>query len=531
MKRRYAVWVLVLAHIVSAPSKCHSQANDRSVGSNRDDASTVDLKERDELLAKAAASVKAAAPKVADDPSRPIFHVLAPANWINDPNGPIQHGGYYHLFYQHNPYGDAWGNMHWGHVRSRDLVHWEHLPIALWPSKSKGEEHCFSGCATFTKNGQLMLFYTSIGNRLPEQWAAVPVDDELINWRKHAANPLLTEKLHGDTKVSEWRDPFVFHHDGRTYLVCGGNLNKSGGGQAVVLVYRAENGALTEWKYLGELFRHPDAAVKNIECPLFFPLADGKGEKRWVLIVSPHGPVEYFVGGIDSETMKFKADSRGIVDHGSFYAPNVMFDKQGRCLLWGWIRDFPGGKGWNGCLTVPRVLSLDGNGRLVQQPAEELKKLIGETRAVINSTDLVDRPASLSLQDTRAYRLRCTIHPDGATAFRIAIPHNGDDKRAIAVRYDGRELDVAGKKAPLKLGDSDGLDLAVFVDHSVLEVYANGTACVSRVIPVGERRGDVQITAEGGVAKLKLAEMSPMRTIWQKAAASNVSREGAKLAK
>jgi beta-fructofuranosidase len=209
-----------------------------------------------------------------------------------------------------------------------------------------------------------MFFYTSIGNRLPEQWAAMPVDGELIHWKKHAANPLMTEKLHGETKIYEWRDPFVFQHDGRTYLVCGGNLNKSAGGQAVVLVYRAENDALMEWKYLGELFRHPDAAVKNIECPLFFPLSDPGGQTRWVLVVSPHGPVEYFVGGLDGETMKFKAEVRGIVDHGSFYAPNVMFDKQGRCLLWGWIRDFPGGKGWNGCLTVPRVLSIDANSAL-----------------------------------------------------------------------------------------------------------------------------------------------------------------------
>src|SRR5688500_8241924 len=77
------------------------------------------LKERDELLAKADASVRTA---VKDDPARPIYHVLPPANWMNDPNGPIYHAGYYHLFYQHNPYGDQWGNMHWGHVRSRDLV-------------------------------------------------------------------------------------------------------------------------------------------------------------------------------------------------------------------------------------------------------------------------------------------------------------------------------------------------------------------------------------------------------------------------
>ncbi len=151
------------------------------------------IKERDDLLAKAAASVAAAADKVKDDPARPIYHLLPPANWMNDPNGLVFHNGHYHVFYQHNPYGDGWGNMHWGHFRSKDLVDWEHQPIALWPSKSRGEEHVFSGSATKTADGKLMLFYTSIGKRNPEQWAAVPEGDDLVRWKKHSQNPLLTE--------------------------------------------------------------------------------------------------------------------------------------------------------------------------------------------------------------------------------------------------------------------------------------------------------------------------------------------------
>src|SRR5207253_5855021 len=138
--------------------------------------------EREDLLARAEASTKAAAARVQRDPLRPIYHLLPPGNWNNDPNGPIFYQGFYHMFYQYNPYGDGWGNMHWGHARSRDLAHWEHLPIALWPSKSLGEEHVFSGCAAVTKEGQLMLFYTSIGKRLPEQWAAIAEDDQLIKW-------------------------------------------------------------------------------------------------------------------------------------------------------------------------------------------------------------------------------------------------------------------------------------------------------------------------------------------------------------
>src|SRR5262249_2953154 len=147
--------------------------------------------------------------------------------------------------------------------------------------------------------------------------------------------------------------PFAFQADGRTYLVLGGNLNASKGGQAVVNVYRADNDELTRWQYLGVLFRHPDAGVKNIECPLFFPLGG-----KWGLIVSPHVPVQYFVGELDAKTMRFHPEQGGGVDHGTYYAPNCLADSDGGRLLWGWINGFPGGRGWNGCLSLPRVLSL-----------------------------------------------------------------------------------------------------------------------------------------------------------------------------
>src|SRR2546426_523104 len=131
-----------------------------------------------DAITRAMSSVRRGTDRASLDPTRPVFHVAPPAGWNNDPNGPIFHGGFYHLFYQHNPYGDSWGNMHWGHVRSRDLVRWEHLPIALWPSKEVGEDHCFSGCATVDGNGQPILFYTSIGPKKraedsAEQWAAL----------------------------------------------------------------------------------------------------------------------------------------------------------------------------------------------------------------------------------------------------------------------------------------------------------------------------------------------------------------------
>ena len=107
----------------------------------------------------------AAIPLAESDPARPAYHFRPPANWNNDPNGTIFYKGWHHLFYQLNPYGSEWGHMHWGHARSRDLVNWEHLPIALWPSLEKGEEHVFSGGAIIAADGRPRLFYTSIGKR------------------------------------------------------------------------------------------------------------------------------------------------------------------------------------------------------------------------------------------------------------------------------------------------------------------------------------------------------------------------------
>ena len=176
-------------------------------------------------IEEAMQSVANATAKAATDPTRPVYHFHPPANWMNDPNGTIYHNGWYHLFYQHNPYGDEWGHMHWGHARSADLVKWEHLPIALWPSLETGEEHVFSGCAAVNSDGTPLLIYTSVksgdhDNRIPnEQWAAIG-DADWITWQKHPENPILSLETHGGpTFEKDWRDPFIFTEAGRTFLV------------------------------------------------------------------------------------------------------------------------------------------------------------------------------------------------------------------------------------------------------------------------------------------------------------------------
>ncbi len=465
-------------------------------------------------VARAMESVEKAIPRAASDPTRPVYHFHAPAQWMNDPNGPIYFQGYYHVFYQTNPYGDSWGHMHWGHARSRDLVHWQYLPIALWPSEELGEEHVFSGCAVLTAKGQPMAFYTSIKKGKPaetyaEQWAALG-DKELITWQKDSANPILTEALHGQTKVYDWRDPFIFHYKGATYMVLGGNLNQRKGGQAVVNLYRAENEALTQWNYLGVLFTHPDPKVVNIECPNFFQIGD-----HWVLIVSPHGPVEYFVGDFDASHFKFVPQNRATLDYGgNFYAPNTLLGHRGRRLMWGWINGFKADHGWNGCFSLPRVLGVGAHGELLQSPAPELKKLRSD-QLRLSDVLLQDSTQVLAGVKGDCLELYADLELLSAGTFQLHLRRSDDGKQSVPITFDGSQLEVAGTKAPFcLLPREQTLKLDVFLDKSVLEVYANGRQCYTRVIYPGEKDLGVALSATGGTARIRSLHAWKMRSIW-----------------
>jgi len=409
--------------------------------------------DREAALLRAMGSVQNASERAAKDSARPQFHFRAPGNWMNDPNGPIFHRGYYHMFYQHNPYGDGWGHMHWGHARSKDLVHWEHLPIALWPSEDKGEKHCFSGCAALNAKGEPMIFYTSIGHPKPHCWIAIPEDQDLIRWKKFEGNPILTEESPG-IPYYDFRDPFVFAHQGRTYMVHGGNLNKAKGGQAVVSLYEAENPELTKWKYRSILFQHPDPKVVNIECPLFFPMND-----KFVLITSPHRACDYFIGSFDPAAGKFTSEHSGMLDYSDqFYAPNTLVDDKGRRILWGWVRGFKEKRGWNGCLSVPRILSLEG-GKLIQRPAAEL--------------------AALRTDEKNSQQFEATIDLEG-----------GVKKDVGPIKWDGETLNVVGVK--VKLANEKKLALHLVRDHALLEVFVNdGQHSITRVIDLKETFGDI----------------------------------------
>ena len=359
-----------------------------------------------------------------------------------------------------------------------------------------------------------MIFYTSIHTNRPaetyaEQWAALG-DKELLNWQKHPSNPILHERLHGGAKIYDWRDPFIFAHKGATYMVLGGNLNERKGGQAVVTIYRAENEALTQWNYLGVLFTHPNPNVVNIECPNFFKL----GEK-WVLIVSPHGPVEYFVGDFNPVTAKFVPQQTGILDDGgNLYAPNSMQDSHGRRVLWGWIKGFEPGRGWNGALTLPRILSLGPGNQLEQRPAHELRKLRADHFRMSDFT-LNGRANPVAGLTGDCLELYVELELLHSAAVQLQVRRSQDGARFIPITFDGGQLIVAGTKAPLELLPGERtLKLNVFLDKSVMELFVNDRACYTRVIQPNSEDIGVALGASAGTARIRSFHAWKMRSIW-----------------
>ena len=420
----------------------------------------------DPNLIKAMEAVQKAVPLASADPDRPVYHFHPPANWNNDPNGTLFYKGWHHLFYQLDPFGANPGNQHWGHARSKDLVNWEHLPIAIGPSPEKGERAIFSGGAIIADDGRPRLIYTSIGHPQPEQWMVIPGDDDLISWTKFAANPVLTVAAHGGLTVNQWRDPFLFREAGQVYMVCGGNASTGRGGAGQVQLYRAVKNDLSEWKHLGTVFQALERETYNIECPNLFKL-DGK----WVLIISPHRPCEYYVGSLDLEKVRFTPETHGILDAGAAYASNISRDDQGRTLLWLWGRtNTPAGRGWNGVLTMPRILSIGADGFLRQEVPPEFHALRGDAKT-FPGVQLGESPLPLDGVPDAA-EIEAEFSAGNFSTFGFELRRAGQP--ALIAAIDRGTLTVGSARA--YVGNQERYKIRLFLDKRCLEVYVDNGA-------------------------------------------------------
>ena len=277
---------------------------------------------------------------------------------------------------------------------------------------------------------------------------------------------------------------------------------------AAVNIYEAENPELTQWRHRGLVFAHPDAGAATVECPNFFQLG-----KQWVLFVSPYGQVQYFIGSFDAEPCRFQTHTRGIVDYGSsFYAPNTMQVPDGRRLVWGWLNGFPGGHGWNGCLSLPREPKVSRDGRLEQNPAPQLTILRGR-KVEWKNMKLETAGPPPALPNTNTLEIRMVIDFPAARTVAFKVAGAGKDVPALSISYDGAELSVQDAKAPLPLAPGQTkLTLRIFIDRSILEVFANNTVCMTKIIGLLPPHPTLNIQSAGGNARAGTVQAWPMNT-------------------
>ena len=328
--------------------------------------------------------------RLAADPLRPQYHLLPAKNWMNDPNGPIYWKGQYHMFFQYNPNAAVWGDMHWAHAVSQDMIYWRHLPVALAPTPGWDDaDGCFSGSAV-DDHGTATILYTGVKSCAPEQATlrdgvhnfrevqclAASADPQLLTWTKWN-QPVIQPPNH--TRLTGFRDPFLWCEGENWFLGVGSGLFKEGGR---VLLYRSKD--LRQWEYLHPLVSgkwtgkesvNPVDSGEMWECPDFFPLG-----KKHVLLYSTAGHLIWESGELDAREHVFHSERRGILDHGAYYAQKTQLDAKGNRILWGWIPETRpeaefSAAGWAGCIALPRLLSINSDGALEMQVAPETQAL------------------------------------------------------------------------------------------------------------------------------------------------------------
>lgn len=453
---------------------------------------------------------------MSEDLHRPRYHFTAPTNWINDPNGVCHHGGAYHLYYQHNPNAAKWGDIHWGHASSTDLVHWKDEPIALAPSPGLDAGGCFSGSFALV-DGRPTLYYT--GYTAERQVQCVATSEDMVHWTKQPQRALV-ERPEG-VEAQDFRDPYVFRHDGRWYMVVGASLDHERG-QA--LLYRSADGVA--WEPRGALFTATDPRQGVMwECPNFFPLGD-----KWVLIWSGWLGlgVHAYVGRFENERFVPEWDGPHDVDAGAF-AHLAMIAPDQRRLQWAWINEqreqrLIDADGWAGALTVPRQLALDDAGRLLVRPVDELVRLreapvrlapTGAERGVLQRFEgrHLDIEARFQPPGRDKLGLAVACAPDGSESTRIVY---WPDARRLSIERANSSLMPGVRRqdvhAHLALTHGEPLRLRVLLDASVLEVYANDRVSLStRIYPSRADSVQAHAFAEGRTElALQVWQMGPI---------------------
>ena len=475
------------------------------------------------------------------DPHRPIYHFLPPANWMNDPNGLIKFQGQYHLFYQYNPFSPWHNKIHWGHAVSSDLVHWEHLPIALKPTPhSPDADGCWSGCAVI-HNGTPTLVYSGVH---PQVVCIATSDNQMIHWHKYEHNPVIARMPASIDAGTPWefRDPYVWQEDDAWYMLMGTRIVNEGG---AILLYRSPD--LRQWEFMHTLMQGDRNRLDPFwtgtiwECPNLIKLGD-----RHVLIVSfQHHEAGhllytgYFMGRYENH--HFTPESQHILDYGSyFYAPQVMRDEHGRSIMFGWLWEGRSEAeqrqaGWAGVMSLPRLLTLGEDDLLHIEPAPELAALRGDHFHQENLS-VADEPLPLDVQGD-CLEIIAEFQPESATAFGLKVRSAPDgseetlilcdlNRQLVTIEQEKSSLSPSAnqenlparqvvRNAPLAWQPGAAVRLHVFLDKSVVEVFVNGRITLSsRIYPTRADSQGIRLFSKQGPIEVQSLDIWQMKAIW-----------------
>ncbi len=464
------------------------------------------------------------------DAQRPRYHLMPPEGFWNDINGTIYWKGRYHVFFLGRSApgldtilsGKDTDRMRetWLHASSADLVHWIHHPPALVPvfdgSMPKG-----------LYSGDMMdnMPVPTIIVHVPGQGTCLYTaeDDGLNCWKPHPKNPVIP----GDGAPSEANifDPCGWK-EGDIYYALIGSKNKRPGyeGDSTSL-FRSHD--LANWEYRGPFYkseRRWTPESQDCACPDFFPLGD-----KYMLISHVHRPknhIQYYIGSFDKEAERFLPESHGYMSWpgGQIGGPETLLDGKGRRIFWAWImEERPIDPAWASVATLPRVLSLADDNTLRIEPAPELEVLRCNPRRHENLTV----SGELVLNDVRGdcLEIHAVIDPGDAKQFGLTVrcsPENDEETVILCsplektlkvelaksslthVRYTWGNSEVKEQAAPFELKPGEPLRLRVFVDRSVLEIYANGRQCITqRIYPSRSDSLGVGLVSRGGGIKVR----------------------------
>ncbi len=464
---------------------------------------------------------------------RPRYHFTPPQNFMNDPNGLVFFRGNWHLFYQHNPEGPTWGHMSWGHAQSRDLVHWQHLPIAL---REEAGIMIFSGSAVVdqhnttglckTKEPCLIAVYT--GHRNDRQTQNLAFSQDGVHFEKFSGNPVL------DIGQKDFRDPKVFWHEKSKSWI----MVVAWPAVHQIRIYRSRD--LIHWAHASDF--GPSGTTQGIwECPDLFPLSTSKGE-RWVMLVNlnPGGPAggsggQYFVGRFDGSTFVEETPRKTPrwIDYGKDAYATVTFAdvpaRDGRRIALSWASNWeytnqePTGD-FRGAMSIPKVLSLrwdKGDWFLHQAPPAELAKIRGVRTTM--PPGRLDRATGLAGFAQASFELQAKIEP--RTADTVTIELRGPGTEVTTIGYDTKTASLfvdrsqsgvvnfhpkfAGRHSAPLLLDSGNLHLQILVDTTSVEVFAaQGRVVLSdRIFPAA---GSRQVVVTGAGAMVHRLEAWPL---------------------